>query len=390
MRLIKSIFMMLLTLVLATSCLSSGSETTLYSDAAISSFSLGNLNRYVKTTTSAGKDTVYKKTITGSNYLFHIDQVNHRIYNTDSLPIGTDVSRVVCSISSASSSLVTIKDVDSDTVRVYNSTDSIDFTTPREFLVYSSDGNGYTKYTINVNAHQEEEYKLTWQRMDDATPWPSTPNTQHQTPNTYQIIGSCSTETYALADDGRMMVWRETEGQWVEDYLDEDRQLLPAQDFALVSYPMNLADDTEYVVLVGNRSTELFPQEKTARVWRKIVDSGRFAPQSHWTYMEHTDNSEMALPRLQNISMVYYDDGLLVLGGAGIGGATLTPWSQFYQSRDNGITWKYNKNYQLPSGFDYSATKVVMTVDNNKYLWLFCEGTGQVWRGRMSHLAWKE
>ena len=380
---------MLLALVLTTSCLSSGSDTTLYSDAAISSFTLGTLYRYEHATTSAGKDTVYKKTVVGSDYKFKIDQVNHRIYNTDSLPIGTDVAHVICTVNSVSNSVVTIKDVDSDTIRVYNSTDSIDFTYPREFYVYSSDGSSYTKYTVNVNAHQQDEYTLTWQRMD-GTPQPQPDSPSLPMDGIRQMIGSCSTETYALSDDGRMMVWRQNVGQWEEDLMDEDAQLLPTQDLALVSYPMYLADDTEYVVLIGNRSTELFPQEKTARVWRKIVDNGQYAPQSHWTYMEHTDNSQMILPRLQNLAMVYYDSALLALGGAGIGGAMQTPWAEFYQSRDNGITWKYNKYYQLPSGFDYSATKVIMTVDNDKYLWLFCEGTGQVWRGRVNKLGWNE
>jgi hypothetical protein len=382
--------MMLLSLVLTTSCLSSGSDTTLYSDAAITSFTLGTLYRYEHAKTSAGTDTVYKKTVTGSTYKFKIDQVNHLIYNTDSLPTGTNVARVVCTIASVSNSLITIKDMNSDTIRIYNSADSIDFTTPREFLVYATDGSGYTKYTVSVNVHQQEENTLVWQRMEDM-PLPEQPSSQTlPMDGIRQIIGSCQAETYALSDDGRMMVWRNKDERWVEDLLDEDEQLLPTQDLALVSYPMYLADDTEYVVLVGNRSTELFPQEKTARVWRKIVDSGRYAPQSHWTYMEHNDNTQMTLPRLENLTMVYYGDGLLALGGAGIGGATQTPWSQFYQSRDNGITWKYNKNYQLPSDFDYSSTKVVMSVDDNNYLWLVCEDTGLVWRGRVNKLGWKE
>ena len=389
MRPIKSICMMLLALVLTTSCLNSSSESTLYSDAAISSFSLGTLYRYEHVKTSAGTDTVYKRTLVGSNYKFQIDQVNHRIYNSDSLPLGTDVAHVICSIGSVSNSLITIKDLNSDTVRVYNSTDSIDFTSPREFYVYSTDGNGYTKYDVRVNAHQQDEYTLTWQRMDDA-PGPEPDNYDLPMDGIRQIIGSCSTETYALSDDGRMMVWRHQVGRWEEDLLDDDAQLLPTQDLALATYPMYLADDTEYVVLVGNRSTEQYPQEKTARVWRKIVDSGPFAPQSHWTYMEHTDNSQMTLPRLKDLSMVYYDDALLTLGGEGIGGAVKEPWAQFYQSRDNGITWKYNKYYQLPDGFDYQATKVLMYVDDDNYLWLICEGTGQVWRGRVNKLGWEE
>jgi len=388
MRPIKSICMMLLSLVLTTSCLSSGSEATLYSDAAISSFSLGTLKRYVHTKTSTGKDTVYLRTLNGSQYKFKIDQVNHLIYNTDSLPTGTDVAHVVCTITSASNGLVTIKDVDSDTIRVYKSTDSIDFSTPREFIVHASDGSGFTKYMVNVNAHKEEPYTLTWQRMD-GTPLPEPESYSLPMAGIKQIIGSCSTETYALSEDDQLMVWRDKDERWEVDLLDESETLLPTQDFALAYYPMFLADETEYVVLIGNRSTEMFPQESTARVWRKIVDSGQYAPKSHWTYMEHTDNSRLALPRLQNLAMVYYDDGLLALGGAGIGGAIQTPWYQFYQSRDNGITWKYNKNYQLPADFDYNATKVVMSVDTDDYIWLFCEGTGQVWRGQLNHMGWQ-
>ena len=61
---------------------------------------------------------MYLRTLNGSQYKFKIDQVNHLIYNTDSLPTGTDVAHVVCTITSASNGLVTIKDVDSDTIRV--------------------------------------------------------------------------------------------------------------------------------------------------------------------------------------------------------------------------------------------------------------------------------
>ena len=29
-------------------------------------------------------------------------------------------------------------------------------------------------------------------------------------------------------------------------------------------------------------------------------------------------------------------------------------------------------------------------VDDDNYLWLICEGTGQVWRGRVNKLGWEE
>ena len=88
--------------------------------------------------------------------------------------------------------------------------------------------------------------------------------------------------------------------------------------------------------------------------------------------------------------MAKFDDGILALGGAGIGGCTKTAYSQIYQSRDNGITWKYNERYQLPDDFDYTANKVEISVDEQSNLWLHCHGTGQAWRGHLNRLGWKQ
>jgi hypothetical protein len=87
--------------------------------------------------------------------------------------------------------------------------------------------------------------------------------------------------------------------------------------------------------------------------------------------------------------MVKYDDGILAFGGEGIGGCNEQAYSMMYQSRDNGITWKYNPWYVFPDEFDSHATKVTATVDVANFLWLYCEGSGQVWRGRLNKLGWK-
>ena len=381
--------MLLTALAVMTSCLSSSdSDSTLYDDAAITTFTLGTMNRYLHTTSSTGADSVYKTTYTGSNYSFHIDQVNHRIYNTDSLPVGTDIAHVICSIGTRNNGLAVLQDIDSDTLRYYSSADSINFTTPRKFFVYSSDGNGRTEYTVSVNVHQEEGDEFVWQQMEnDMQPQPQ----EYDLPmeGIKQIIGKSTKETYALSTDNKLMVWREGSTAWEEELLDEDAAMLPTQDLSLTCYPMTFAANTDYVVLVGNRSTEAYPEESTAMVWRKIVDNDPYALQGHWTYMGVAGEGQMALPRLQNLSIVKYDEGILAIGGAGIGGSTKTPYSQLYQSRDNGITWKYNALYQLPEGFDYNATAVTMSVDEQQCLWLYCAGTGQTWRGRLNRLGWE-
>ena len=47
-----------------------------------------------------GKDTTRTCTVDGTKYPFAIDQVTRHIYNVYSLPVGTDISKVVVSIKS--------------------------------------------------------------------------------------------------------------------------------------------------------------------------------------------------------------------------------------------------------------------------------------------------
>jgi len=463
--------MLAVTMLLMTSCLNSDDDTELTNDAAITTFSLGTLDRYLHTMSSQNTDSTYRVALTGSNYFFHIDQINRRVYNTDSLPVGTDASKVLCTIGTLNNGLCVIKDVDSDTLRYYSSSDSIDFTQPRQFVVYSSDGSNYTEYTIHVNVHQEVGDEFKWTLVDDfsgdgmtdlaalaqmqrvkvaywgeqfvvsglmpdgttaiyswfdfSSTWGLGMNTIYPLPNgadvwknivvkgdyifllnggklwkmttvlekeydtnLKQLIGATSTELYALSEDNRLMVSRNDGETWEEDRLTEDAAMLPAEDISFVCYPMKYAANTDYALIAGNRSVETYPQESIAMVWRKIVDDDEYTPEGFWTYIERSDNNQLALPRLQSLSLVRYDDSILALGGAGIGGSTKTAFSQIYQSRDNGITWKKNKAFELPVGFDYNATSVAMAVDANQCLWLFCGGTGQVWRGRLNRLGW--
>ena len=386
MRKIASICMLLAVLATMTSCLKgSNGTTTLYSDAAINSFYLSAINQYVHTVSSTGGDSVYKVALTTVDYKFCIDQVNHRIYNPDSLPVGTDVAHVLCSITSANNGTITIKDIDSDTLRYYSSTDSIDFTQPRKFYIFSSDGEGETVYTVSVNVHQQEGDEFKWELMGNDYQ-PTVVEGPFLPAGIKMLIGKGEYEEYALSDDNRLMMSRDGGVSWQEEPLDDDASLLPVQDIAIVHYPMYLAENTDYVVLVGNRSVSEYPQEKIAMVWRKIVDKNKTT--GHWTYMERTDGNRFALPRLENLTIVAYDDGILAMGGKGIGGCDKEPYSQIYQSRDNGITWKYNPVYQIPAGFDTSATDVDAVVDNEFYLWLYCTGSKQVWRGRLNSLGW--
>ncbi len=411
------------------SCLSSSdSETTTYPDGAITYFALGTMNRYIHTTSTAGGDSVYKTTFTGSSYAFHIDQKNHLIFNTDSLPIGTDVAHVLVTLSARNNGTVLIQNTNSeDTLTFYSSTDSIDFTTPRKFRVYPSDGTGhFTEYTVHVNVHKQVAETFVWNEKPSSDVLKNLSNIEAHywdgniyvtgdvgdLSKTYKLedsgeltefiatkntlpdgikkwIGATSQEVYALSTDNRLMVSLDQGITFQEDMLDEDASMLPVQDIAFVSYPTDFITNTEYALMVGNRSTVEYPQEKIAMVWRKIVDNDEYTPEGIWTYMDHAANDNFALPRLKNLSMVYYYDRILAIGGACYGEDVISaPYDQIYQSRDNGITWKNSSAYQLPDGFDSTTTSVGMVVDFDNRLWLFCGGTGQIWCGRLNKLGW--
>lgn len=157
-------FLMLFSaLVMCSSCLSSNDDSTVYyDDAAITSFKLGTLNQKVVTTNSDQTATTSKTTIDCSGYAFYIDQATREIYNPDSLPYGVDASKVICTISSKNSGTVTMKSLTSDSLRYYSSTDSIDFTQPRQFTVFSNSGTYSRSYTIRVNVHQQQSGVFGW------------------------------------------------------------------------------------------------------------------------------------------------------------------------------------------------------------------------------------
>lgn len=160
-------FIALITATLSlSSCLSSDETTVEYThDTAITAFSLGSLDRYTKT--KAGKDTLLKANVTGSDYKFYIDQAQRLIYNVDSLPCGVRDTAILATISSKNSSPILLMDINKpdSVVAYYSSSDSINFSKPRFIRVYSSDYSAYAEYKVTVNVHKELPYEFKWHEL---------------------------------------------------------------------------------------------------------------------------------------------------------------------------------------------------------------------------------
>lgn len=164
---------MLSAVAMLTSCLGddNNEETddgyTFYNDAGIVSFSLGTLKQYRDSVAKDGTDSTYYVNIVGSSFPFVIDHVRGKIYNPDSLPWRTDVSRVTVSATTRNSALIYIKSLTSDSLTHYQAEDSLDLRQPRVFRCLSLDGTGWRKYDVTVNVHQQDGTVFNWNRMDD-------------------------------------------------------------------------------------------------------------------------------------------------------------------------------------------------------------------------------
>lgn len=159
-------FVLLSLVIMFASCLKDKDDNlTYHGDTAITAFSVVTAKRNVHTTSKTGADSVYRATVSCSNYKFYIDQIACEIYNPDSLPKGIDVKKLICSITGKNSDRIVINfsSVSNlDTLRVYSSTDSLDFSIPREVRVYNQQSTSYRTYTVRVNVHQQDGDAMTW------------------------------------------------------------------------------------------------------------------------------------------------------------------------------------------------------------------------------------
>lgn len=152
-----------------TACLNDDTEISYSSNSSITSFSLGTLKYTVVGKDKDGNDSLYTDTMSMADYPFTINQLTHSIENKDSLPVGTDISKVLTSITADSPYIfygkVTKKGgEEKDTL--WTSTDSIDFSvapaTGLAFKVYSYAGELGATYHVKVNVHQMEPDSLQW------------------------------------------------------------------------------------------------------------------------------------------------------------------------------------------------------------------------------------
>ena len=449
-KIIKGMCGVVAVMLLLASCMKSkDNNVTLASDTAITSFSLGTMKRIVHTTSSTGADSTYKVSVTGSDYKFSVDQVNHRIFNADSLPQGTDVSKVLCSVTALNNGGVFVEDLEEEGSLLFVS-DSIDFSVPRKFRVYASDGSGYETYNVQVNVHQENGDVFDWTR---------------HTPS-MELAGM--EELKAVILDGQLQVYG-LQGDKTIGYATNDGEKwekLPDLADRNAYSNMVVSDNVLYTlrndVLISTKDGKTWTELGEAPVLSLVAASYHilYGLASDGNLMEYdVDGKEWDLDNYEagaNISilpvdetayvcypaeMTYYADYVLLAGTSeelkdiasvwrkiveydiqghddkwiymdrnddddfalpqlkdlvmiyydnsilawGING---TDYSPVYKSRDNGLIWRKDSGFKLPEAFSGGNAAHFSAVTDGTEIWIMSAGVGEIYSGHLKRKVW--
>lgn len=181
------------------SCLDTNDGDYVYTDdSAVTAFSVTSAKKAVHVRASNGADSVYTTSVKLSAYKFVIDQQRCVIYNPDSLPYGVDPTKLLVSANSVNSGSLVLKSMTSDSLSYLSTTDSLDFSKPRELQVYSLSGAAVRKYEVRVNVHQEPADRFNWTKLPNPTAFTSANGVKSFVATT----ASGATRRFLLASDG--------------------------------------------------------------------------------------------------------------------------------------------------------------------------------------------
>ncbi|MDO4930122.1 MAG: DUF6242 domain-containing protein [Bacteroidales bacterium] len=430
------------------SCDSYESETSTSSDCIVTSATLGTLKRIIHTEASDGSDSTYTISFVGASYPLNIDQVNARIYNPDSLPVGTVVSRTVFSAFSTTG-VPGIRSLSSNTDSTFTYTDSTDCSVDRLITVYAYDGTSTKTYTLSLNVHTEAADSFNWTRVLDGDATLQTLEGAHRIyhqSGKFLVYGTQSGTPVVLSAD--------EPGNWTVTALPSDfaPTSVVANADVSVLYALSQGDvctSTDGVawtavgattvpdgllavgttLLAGIKDGAFYSSADGGVTWTADgADEPDYAPTSNlcglmmpsttdpeteyfvaagldanndsaawrraidltgtytfdWYYMTPIANYEENYRRLTEPTMVSYDDCSVVTGLTTDGLI-----ASIFVSRDNGRTWK-DDIIETPVTAATTEGHVSITADSDNYLWIMESTTGSLWRGRYNRLGWEE
>lgn len=443
-------FIALITATLSlSSCLSSDETTVEYThDTAITAFSLGSLDRYTKT--KAGKDTLLKANVTGSDYKFYIDQAQRLIYNVDSLPCGVRDTAMLATISSKNNSPILLMDINkTDSVAAYySSSDSINFSKPRFIRVYSSDYSAYAQYQVTVNVHKELPYEFKWHELaqnnsqlaafsdlkavacgdyiyvfgktadgtkvlksaiNDGSAWSSITKKVGLSSDAYQSAVALDGKLY-IADAGKVYASADAE-TWTEVSKNADiKQLIGASSKYLYAYNTAVGISVSKDKGVNWKAEKLdtdkayLPKQNISMNVAGVLSAKDVENVMLLGTRDKALKDTVATTWLRTVDYANEDGqwnyleiennksgkmpwlDQVITCAADTGFVALGSNGKWYKSQDAGLTWKQDAMVVLPAKFATEG-RFAFCRDNQHYYWII--RNGYVWRGRFNIDGWR-
>lgn len=258
----------------------------------ISAFTLGQMRRQIHYTTTAGKDTAYYVSYSGASFPMIIDHRRQTVELVDSLLEGTLLNTVLTTVT-FTGALVHAPEADTTTWVTYNSTDSVDFTTPRIYRVYSTDGLSHRDYTVRLVVRRADPEAYAWTRSSEAMP-------------------------------------------------DEDEPLAEWESSEEITTDYDIVASIVYAQANANLRVLLACRERDALTSAPLVIWSRLlGDDNDWVRFGPSDDNPYVLIAPYGLHIVRYDNRLIAFAE---GSDTI------YVSRDNGITWIPDDNLTYPDG----------------------------------------
>ena len=455
LRVLNIFASLFVTASIITSCLDNDEiEYKPSQNAVITSFAIKDSIITYYDTQVDGKDTTLSTSVIGSEYPFIIDQYEGRIYNPDSLPIGTDISKVVVDISIDGYSVIIEAEEDS----VWQSEDSLSFVNPIKFKVLSLANQFGRTYTAQINVHQQNPEEMSWQKMEgnfpkiqaqkavlsngniyvfaeqekqvaitmtainDGKNWTALQKIDIPSKADYSSVMVWNNCFYILADNKlytstNALNWTKVETEQAISRLlantdtdvskkliaaDMENRLIKSEDginwnqYSVLpeGFPKAQTSFTSYALDTNEGINRIILLERNEEKTDSLTTAWMMLDtDNEWIDMP-CENKSFACPRLENAAMIRYNNKLYTFGGSGQRNITFPAFSKFFQSEDNGISWKsIGESMVFPETFvelyESAHGEYSYVVDENHFIWIMWGTIGEVWRGRINKLGFE-
>lgn len=391
--------------LLFVSCFDSDDSFSIKSEpyAVLSSFAISDINTKCTIKTEDGRDSTYIKIVPGVKYQFNIDQERNLVYNTDSLPLGTDITRVVADIDCDGIAYIYADSIEN--FRIYSNSDSVDYTKPVRMMIVSTDNSYSREYTITINVHTVDPDKLNWIE-GVAAPVGAAAGLR-----LFEKDGSLA--LFSIAEDGKAMLHTALlpdAAEWTEKAVGNfpananlNSMTLYGGNYYVVAegrlYTSGDASSWSEVPVDGTFATLFAASDEDNVMWAVLNDSlartadaasgftmvepvpasfpmygissivtplrtnmkinryvlvgnssqsaseqpvvwSKLTSERSWTHYRPSSYNEKLCPALESLTVLPYDGMLYAIGGKGTAnGEEVESLSAIYVSRDNGLTW---------------------------------------------------